>query len=688
MLGALALVGLPAALQFLLHPILAGASVWTWAVYWIYTTLGVLVPGTLLALRTLSWRADMLSWLGIGFVLGHCFELVALLLGRFFDDGRLGLLWIPIAYAISILPSSKVRTGSHRWSGTIDAIPHLRQCILALALLVSLGAGTYFALSLPEISTEPPHFSDAWFHLSNAREFRDHSPMQDPRLAGEEFNYHVYGYAASAAVSLATGEGIAPLLLRYSGMTCVFLVILNLFNFGRTSRGGGVVAGAISAFLIIFPIELGLLVAPGFYFAATLPLFGIYLSTTTLAGHVFLVPLLLMLREFYAGMPWRNAWVLALLAFAGAGSKVMFGPVVLCGALGAAGWGLVVSRRLDARRLGAVAFLAIGILPPLLSLMIGEASYSQTIKWAFGSFSGYLDYFKILVEWGVPDAIARLLWLPGFCAPVLLGAAFASVRGRDRGGAEAYWSFAWMSLLAALVPAFSINLLGWSQLFFLYYALTILATLAGVGWVRFARSRFAGPALATVFACWLLIQMTFGFGGRLVLVGEEASTIWERVDSWPEVIVNPAFPRPEARVEPECDRPGCRKLFLTPNVRDALEWARINLPTDAVFVANSRGPGAYGALSEKRAFFETIYYGVKFHVEMQEEAEDPFFEARQTTLDAWWQGRPGFVAELKRAGVTHLFVDRINGGAVPYRHPDLGNPVYSNPDFLIFDLGR
>jgi hypothetical protein len=179
MASALALVIFPALLQMLLHPILSGGSIWTWAAFWIYTTFGVLVPGTLLAVRTLSWRADLLCWLGIGWALGHCVELLALLLARQLGDGRLGLLWAPLAYAYAYAFAMLPRAKSSGWSGTIDAVPQLGRCIAALVLLTSLGGGIFFAISLPEISTSPPFISDPWFHVSNAHEFRDHAPMGD-----------------------------------------------------------------------------------------------------------------------------------------------------------------------------------------------------------------------------------------------------------------------------------------------------------------------------------------------------------------------------------------------------------------------------------------------------------------------------------------------------------------------------
>ena len=702
--GALGVVGFLALLQFILHPVLSGGSVWTWATFWLYTTFGVIVPGTLLATRTLAWRADWLGWLGVGWALGHAMELIALLLARQLGDGRLGLLWIVIVYAFAFV--SHIRGRPCR--GRIDELPDPWRGLVSLSLLFTLGAGAFFAISVPEISTAPPFVSDPWFHVGNAHEFRDHAPMQDPRLAGDPFNYHVFGYAASAAASLATGEGLAPIMLRYSGMACVFLFILNLFNVGRSLRSGGIVAGAIGAAFAIFPVELGRLVAPGLDFDAGLAFFGIYLSTTTLAGQVFLVPLLILLREYYRGGEergegepeseagpehdlggnWQNAWAIGLFAFAGAGSKAMFGPVVLCAAAGVAGWRLLMERRLDPRLLRVVGVLALAIAPPTMMLIFGEGSYSQSLQWIFGAFPRRTGAFETLVGWGVPESIAIVLWLFGFCAPILLGAILGSVAMRRRGEDGNYVVFVWMSLVAALVPALGIELLGQSQLFFLYYALTALATLAGAGWMAFIRSRFALRTTAVVCGLWILSQALLGFGGRLSMFDPRVDAIWGRSQWWPHAVTHRDRLMGSPRQQPASTSPYERRISLTPGIEEGLDWARRNLPADAAFAVNVQSASVYGALSESRAFLDAANFSVRSHVARSQGAARGIFAPRRAKLDAWVQARPGFVAGLTSAGVTHLFVDRVNGRLVPIDHPDLGEPIFENTDFVIFDLGR
>lgn len=667
----------PAALlQLLMHPLLSGGSLRTWGLYWIYTALGVVLPGTLVALRTLSWRGDWLTWLGIGWGLGHAFELASLLLCRQAAHPRAAFLWIPLAYVAAWIPRRE-------WGSAIQPLSNRGRVSLALALLFTITGVTYFAISLPEISTSPPYISDPWFHVSNAHEFRDHATIQDPRLAGEPFNYHLFGYAASAAASLATGEALAPLLLRYSGMSCVFLVALNLFNLGRAFSRGSSLAGALSALLVLFPLEFWMLVSPGLNFGTTYQLFGAYLSTSTLAGHVFLAPLLLLVYWYFRGMHWRNGWALSLLSFAGAGSKAMFGPVVLGGALGVFGWLALTRRRFDWPSFRLALFLSAGVLPALLPLIVGESSYAQSARWEFAEFALVMDSYDELLRWGLPDWLARSVWVIGFDTALLVGAALGHyVRRSDRADSR-YSVFAWMSLAAALVPSLSISMRGAAQLFFLYYANVALAAIAGTGLNCLARSRYAFHTLIGSMVLWLATQLMLGFHGFLPIVDQEVNPIWWRVGWWTHAVT-----QRERTVRAGALGSGedysRKKLALTVGIREGLDWARTHLPPDAVFVVNVPNASPYNALCECRAFLETTQFHVRSHVG-DLEREDPYFRWRRAVLAAWREGRPEALDLMARSGITHVFVDRINGDPVAGLER-FGPPVFQRAAFAIFEV--
>jgi hypothetical protein len=669
----------PALLQLILHPVVLGAPLRTWALYWLYTFLGVVLPGTLLALRTVRWRTDGLTWIALGWAVGHAMELMSLIVTRELGPTRLFMLWIPLAYGFAL-------SSPDACLGKLERVPHRDGVTAALAVLFAIGGVTYFSINLPEITAAPPGVSDAWFHINNAHEFRDHEPMQDPRLAGEAFNYHVHGYAASAGASIATGEALLPLLLRYSGMSCVFLLTLLLFNLGRAFGGGSVLAGTLTALLMIFPIDFfASFFAPRFAFGTTNMLYGVYLSTTTLAGHVYLAALLTLIYWHTRGLRWQDSWMLVLLAFAGAGSKAMFGPIVVSGALGVGFLIALREQRFDRRSWALLAVLCLGVLPPLLRLVFGEGSYSTSIVWELAAFAKqrlwYAPLATVLPSWALAG-----LWAAGFAFLILTGAIAAAFLTPKASPAKSSFAlFGWLCFAAGLVPALGISLHGASQLFFLYYGIAALSPVAGFGLARLGESAyrkwgFAIPLAAAIFG-WSLIHMTLGFPMSIGLTDDRINVIWVRTHWWRLAVI-------ERGIRPQLDtkRLGLhgRKVALTPEIRAGLDWARRNFPGDSVFAVNVREASPYGAYSESRAFLETTRFHVRSHDQGYDEAT-PYFQWRHDLLKAWEVGAPNTIEQMRQAGITHLFEDRVNG--YPVASLSGGRrAVYESADFIIHEL--
>ncbi len=171
-----------------------------------------------------------------------------------------------------------------------------------------------------------------------------------------------------------------------------------------------------------------------------------------------------------------------------------------------------------------------------------------------------------------------------------------------------------MFLVAALVPALGTSLLGASELFFLYFAMTALGTITGVGWVWLFRSRFVVPAVSFTVALWLVSQITLGFNGRLSLIDHQVVDIWVRTDWWRSAVTHRAEIERNPRAQPLGTSRYLRRISLTPEVREGLEWARLNLPADTVFAINVNEASPYGALSESRAFFDFEGFNAKSHI--------------------------------------------------------------------------
>jgi hypothetical protein len=173
-----------------------------------------------------------------------------------------------------------------------------------------------------------------------------------------------------------------------------------------------------------------------------------------------------------------------------------------------------------------------------------------------------------------------------------------------------------------------------------------------------------------------VLQLPFGCS----LVDPNTTRIWERSHWLQDAGIEWAFVgSPEGRA-------GLRlfgkPLPLSEDTRRGLEWARQNLTNDAVFLVNVQGASAYAGRSEARAYLETIRFHVLFHRD-RGEARRHFLGRRQ--LQSLWRpsGLPGILGRLRKAGITHLFLDRSNG-----RQPKpVGRLVFDSPGFSIYETG-
>ena len=199
-----------AVVEGLVYPLLLHDLTRSWLSYIAYLALGVILPGTLVAQACVRWRADWLTWIAIGWALGHVFEVVSIQLAKTVGLPRLFLVWIPIAYLVA--------WRKRRWQGDVSAVSHPGRCAILLAIVISFASTTFVAINLLELSPQPTYQSDVWFHINNAHEFRDHLDTGDPRIAGRPFAYHTLEYGPAVGANLAVQVPLANLMTRYSGL--------------------------------------------------------------------------------------------------------------------------------------------------------------------------------------------------------------------------------------------------------------------------------------------------------------------------------------------------------------------------------------------------------------------------------------------------------------------------------------
>jgi hypothetical protein len=670
-----AIVGVMALLQSL-YPFILQDSLFAWLTYWLYLTLGVILPGTLLVIMFTKWNTDILTWIGLGWTVGHGMELVGLYVGKILGIPHLFLVWIAVVYIFAIVKRTALTDRFSRPS--LWVLP-------ALSLVFLISGGMFLSLNLPEMSPRPPYISDVWFHVSNAHEFRDHLVPQDPRIAGEPFNYHMFGYAPTAAASLVTGTPVANLLTRYAGMSSVFLLGLLLFNAGRIVAGGRVAAGVVSALLVLAPLDLLSLFSLSLSPSTSLLYFGVYVSTTTISGHIYLAALFLPLLWYYQQPRLENGWVIVLFAVCGAGSKSMFGPLLVCGVAGEFAWGLI-RRRFDRNALILLCLVSLPVALITLQLVFGAGSYAESIEWIYAEFSEYTRFYEA-VSADLGDFLSRTMWLIVFAILFLVGTLSFIWSRRAQIINDRYAVFIIMVFLASVIPSMGIALQGASQLFFLYYGLTALASLAGFGYLalftHLVRQRYLLVSLfLSILILYSIAQFRFvppnlGFNESVMPV----IAVFTRTTNWFPVAFQRHENLPLATGFEVEKGPYLSRLNMSSELRRGLEWARLNLPDDAVFIVNVSNASLYGALSEHRAFFETDMFSSRAHVAG---GESDYYEERRSLLADWQAGVPNALENLAMMGVTHIYVDFLNGFPVVNESP--ARLLFQNDHFAVVAL--
>jgi hypothetical protein len=416
-----------------------------------------------------------------------------------------------------------------------------------------------------------------------------------------------------------------------------------------------------------------------------LPYFGVYISTTTLAGHIYLAALLLPIVWHLTGGRLRDAWVIVLLTAAGAGSKSMFGPLIVCGALGVVGWD-ILRRRFPARALVLTVLVTLPVALITVQLVFGPGSYAESIQWQYANFSGFTRFYES-VSPHLGDVPTRSLWLLGFGGLCIFGALAATWVLRRANSAGYVFVFAWMLFAASLIPAMGIALKGASQLFFLYYGLAVLAPLAGYGLIAAARWFIAHPGVRTagglvtlllvMWAQYVFVPPNLPFNQQVLPI----MAVFSRTFYWLPVAFSQDSDLPRSNgLNPNVGG-YLSQMNMTEPLAEGLGWARLHLGEEAVFAVNVPEASVYAGLSEVRAFYETDAFSVRSHIAG---SENGYFQPRRDLIAAWRDGADGVVEQMRTSGITHLFVDSVNGFAVPNR--ETLSPIFENSDFAIYAL--
>ncbi len=578
--------------------------------FWAFLLLYVAVPGMLLA-RALGVLDDDLSMLvGTGLTLGLCLEAGAFVFSR--------IIHLPLAFyaypLVIVVTWAMMRRGAA--VSTSCPASHL----MVLAMLAFFAQEQHLLYSPTRLGEPLP--MDMLFHAGNAAELRNHWPMEDPRVAGTPLAYHFFAYCLHAGAAAFTGQAVAPLLLILVPGPLVALFALQIYNAGRVLLGSAL-AGVAAAALILFHVDVGAEFIPALGGFRSYLASGIYGSTTTLPGFVYLVTLALVLHRYLAGengRPRMHLAALALLSFAASGTKGSVMPMVVAGLLGLLALRALTERRLDRRVVAALMITGGAATPMTAYLSTGGESFSAMFRFVPGAVPGGSGFLRnaCQVLSGGPAAFDQApcghldgwvvlmltgLWALGYLGPSgLAGLAWLWQHRKGLRPTDVWiigMCFGGGTLAYALAAT-----TGLSQLFFAYNGQIMLGVLGG-GFVANAGRPGRGRSLALIIcalgALPILAKMVHGVADGI-----------ERDAS-------------EARARPS---------DLEAQYSQALTFLRERTPHDSV-VMGRPGSLLVSAFGERRSYYETGYFTARAH-RLRGEGVLEAFPERAATLSALW----------------------------------------------------
>jgi len=689
----------------------------------------VLLPG-LVAYRALAReRGDFLEQVSVGAGVGH-----ALLLAGFIVTAATGTRWVLWLLPVVALAGAGLLSRHQPKPARLDPLLSARQAIavagVAVAALGFMAFVFFTQAPLPGSRTSISHYPDLIWAIGIAAEALHHWPLTTPHVYGEPLRYHTFAFMDIAAVAQQTGIGLPVVSLRLWPATMLLLLVVQLCWAGRRFAGNPW-AGPLAAGLVLLVGDLDLGAGrpeplAGLYFSS------LYFSASQLLGLVLFLPTIGVIADLLdvdrARARGSTLALLAILLFGCAGAKASLLAVLIGGLVVAALW----RRKVTARWASVLGLCAIAFLSSYALLYSGgrRASAIEPLQSAFRSFPGHNLELEIGEHLTRAAAYPLATWVTAVAllAP-LAGLTFARVSLRSPTIQQAWL----LGLFAAAVGAFfMIDLPGFSQLYFLWFGYTAAALLSAAGLVdavarwRSDRRRRGLVALGTGVAVGVVLAVgANGAGLPLVKVYMAVAAIFGAVaaasafgvlgrmrpavpallavsalltaglldsprDRLPD-IASRAMAEDQA-VHHEADPP--RERGVTAELASGLAWVRDNTGEDAVLAVNNhfRRPAIgesrfyyYSALAERRVFVESWDYTDEVLAAAVATASNPFPE-RVALNDSVYTGTGGAraAARLRRRGVTHVLVDRINAPVPRNRIP--GRVVFRNEALVVYRL--
>lgn len=614
--------------------------------------IGTLIPG-LLMLHCCKLYPDTFYRFILAFVIGMSLDIL-LFIGASSFNLRFLIYILPGIGLIIYLKKGLYKKDGRLVKTTLQTFSNHHLIALTSISLLVLGLIVvffYLPNQLPGAQAVVYHVDYPW-HLGNIAEILHHWYPQDPRLAGFEFNYHIFFYVYMAFIAFISKVGLPLIYFRYYIILFLYLLIGEAYFVGSSwfhKREAGVVHAGITFFL-----GTALLSWPHNVF-----LRNFFISPTFLLALLIFFPLLMEIGQSFQKINLQRLAIILLLVFAVSGAKGNIFPVIWAALLAAAGYAVIFRQKVGPTMVMALSSL---VVFAAVFLLIFKGTGSEginilpfTIVTTTALYQNVQSCMATVTPgWFVMVMIPLYLVLfYSFRLPVLLSHIYQMLhRPREM---EIKEVFVLALVFAGCIPAYFLNYRGTSQYYFLLVGWATLNLLASGYLTDILTGR--GRWLLKIF---MIILMLLSFGDTIVTMQYQAYSNQKHL---------------ELRNKP-----------VTPAIYQGLEYLRTKTHPDAViasyrsFWLDKDNPRFfyYSAFAERRMLVEGWMY---MRPEYQEYALQ-----RYEDMHTLFYTRDATIAReiIDNYGVDYILVDKIHKQRLRFNWPVLLQKVYSNEEIELY----
>lgn len=612
--------------------------------------LATLIPG-LLTLHFLKIYPQTLYRFILALVLGIAVDILLFMLLSFINLRPLTFVLLG-AMVLSYLGKGYYKHDIAVLRDRVQAIPLYDFALPALLSLAALALVVWFYFipnHLPGTEAVVYHVDYPW-HLGNIAEILHHWYPQDPRIAGLEFNYHIFFYIYMVFIAYCSKLGLPLLFFRLYIVFFIYLLMGGAYflaGYWYKNRTAGSIHTAITLLL-----GTALLTWPHNVF-----LRNFFISPTFLLALVLLMPLIKEIGLYLNKPSPKHLAVILLLVFAISGAKGSFFPVI-----GVAMIGVTIYALIKRTPISPLLGMTIGSLAVFISvyLLIFKGPGGEGINFMpleIITTTGLYRYFLPLLSepWQLWLLVIPL-YILGFFSFRLMALVYELMKaGKRPYDIQLRQLFLLMMVIAGLVPAYLLTYRGTSQYYFLLVSWAAL-NLISSGYILKMFTRRGKILIKSLLILLLLLS-----------AADSMVTLQFQDYSYKKHLALNNKP-------------------MTPAVYQGMGYLRTQSPPDAViasfrsFWLNKENPRFfyYSAFSERRMVVEGWMY-------MRPEYQELAWQRYEDMHKLFYTRDTAVAVEiLHQYDIDYILVDKGHGQRLRFAWPEIVDKVFTNAEVDIY----